>query len=160
MGSNSEINGGRENGSTSGIPIALCGKQPSMAAAFVEGMAPEYDVVHVCHNAPIALSELPALFNGEFPCPASGKGSNFNNADPRVPKAIFVGGGFTQYELNQIRKNEDICSVPMIFPDPQTRPTGNVPPPMDRIVARVKARLGELRIGKDDTDTLAKLYDL
>ncbi|KXT14312.1 hypothetical protein AC579_8409 [Pseudocercospora musae] len=44
MGSNSEINGGRANHTSSGIPIALCEKQPLMAAAFVQGMVPEYGV--------------------------------------------------------------------------------------------------------------------
>lgn len=82
------------------------------------------------------------------------------NANPQVPRAIFVGGGFTQYELNQIRTNQDICSVPMIFPSAKERPTGNVAPPMDCIVAAVKARLAEIGVVLGGFETEAKLYDL
>lgn len=55
-------------------------------------------VVHVINNAPVGKSELVPLLKGEILIPVSGLGSNMNNPEPRIPKAIFIGGGEYQSE--------------------------------------------------------------
>ena len=94
----------RKIGKMAPIPIALCGKHPDMAQDFITRMLPEYEVVHVCHSAPVAISELRALLRNERTEPSSGLGSNCKSLGPiKVPKAIFIGGGFAPSEVDDMK---------------------------------------------------------
>ncbi|KAK4499205.1 hypothetical protein PRZ48_009718 [Zasmidium cellare] len=134
------------------IPIVLCGKHPDMCDNFIRGMLPEYEVVHVCHNAPVAKSELPALLKGERTEPCSGKGSNTKTRSPKIPKAIFVGGGFSETELEEMRAVDVLRTVPWMYPPANRRPKTNGPPPMEMIIARAKEAFVEHGFveGKED----------
>ncbi|CAK4032739.1 Hypothetical predicted protein [Lecanosticta acicola] len=132
------------------VPIALCGKHADMADAFISGMLPEFEVVHVCHSAPVAISELRALLRGERTEPASGRGTNFKTAEAaKAPKAIFVGGGFAPSELDEMRSVEELQRVPWLYPSAARRAAGEqargnlAPPPMDIILGRAKGAMKE-----------------
>lgn len=102
----------------------------------------------------MALYEIVPLLMGQSLQPCSGQGSNARSKEAKIPKAIFVGGGFAEYELQQMRLNEVIRSVPMLYPPPGKRPEGqtNEPPPIDKIVARTKEAFAkhDLVEGKED----------
>ena len=94
-------------------------------------------VVHVINSSPVGVSEFVPLLNGEYTIPVSGLGSNFNNPSPRVPKAIFIGGGFSETEIKEMYKVKSLQQVPWLYP-PAGRANGTVVPPTEVIVARVK----------------------
>ena len=75
---------------------------------------------------------------GQITIPASGLGSNFNNPDPRIPKAIFIGGGFSQYEIDAMYNNTAVQGVPWLYPPTASRENGTIVPPTEVIVATVK----------------------
>lgn len=125
-----------------------------MAKPFVEQMLPEYDgsstslplpdyaltviqVVHVVHTVLAAKSEFPSLLSGSKPIlPTSSLlGSNTANfGTPRIPQAIYVGGGFSTSEVEDMRQVEELKRVPWLVAVPR----GKVPPKMDVIVERCK----------------------
>ena len=142
------------------IPIALCGKDPATCDGFLRGMLPEYDgkpidaavlnniltqwiVVHVCHNAETAMSELPKLFVDSSIKPASGKGSNVGRDESKVPKVIVVGGGFTEAEFEEMRSFKILREVPWMYPPASTRARGKGPPPSKLVVAQVRKSLAD-----------------
>ncbi|SMR55464.1 unnamed protein product [Zymoseptoria tritici ST99CH_1A5] len=131
------------NAPSSAIPIAVGGKDPEIAKAVIALMLPEYDVVHVVHNAPVALSELIPLLAGENTIPASMLGSNSKSAMPQVPKAIFVGGGFSESEIISMYNGTSLQMVPWVYPLTQKRVEGTIPPTPEIIVARVKQVFAE-----------------
>ena len=94
-------------------------------------------VVHVIHSAPIGKSEFVPLLAGESTIPVSGLGSNFNNPNPQVPKAIFIGGGFAASEIEEMYQVPALQAVPWVYP-PAGRANGTVPPPTNFIVERLK----------------------
>lgn len=100
-------------------------------------------MVHVCHNAPIAKSELPPLLKGKRIEPASGKGSNTKTSEPKIPEAIFVGGGFSETELEEMRAVDVLRTVPWMYPSAHKRPKTTGPPPIEMIVARAKEAFAE-----------------
>ncbi|CZT25513.1 uncharacterized protein RCC_11246 [Ramularia collo-cygni] len=125
------------------IPIALGGKHPDTAKAFIRLMLPEYDVVHVVHNSPVGVSELVPLLAGEETIPASGLGSNSNTSTPQAPKAIFVGGGFSQSEIAEMYNGTSLQTIPWIYPLASERVNGTIPPRVEMIAARVKQVFAE-----------------
>lgn len=106
----------------------------------------------MCHNAPVAISELVPLLKGERLEPCSGKGTNTKTSDPKIPKAIFVGGGFSDTELQEMRAVEILRTVPWMYPPAHKRPKTTGPPPMEMIIARVKEAFAEHGFieGKED----------
>jgi hypothetical protein len=48
--------------------------------------------------------------------PLSGVGSNNDNPNPKIPKAIFVGGGFSDEELAQMMGKEEARELPWVCP--------------------------------------------
>ncbi|EGP85748.1 uncharacterized protein MYCGRDRAFT_94597 [Zymoseptoria tritici IPO323] len=121
------------NAPSSAIPIAVGGKDPEIAKAVIALMLPEYD----------ALSELIPLLAGENTIPASMLGSNSKSAMPQVPKAIFVGGGFSESEIISMYNGTSLQMVPWVYPLTQKRVEGTIPPTPEMIVARVKQVFAE-----------------
>ncbi|KAK5170457.1 uncharacterized protein LTR77_005045 [Saxophila tyrrhenica] len=120
------------------VPIAIGGKEASISEEFIELMKPDYDVVHVINSAPVGKSEFIPLLKGEYTIPVTMLGSNFNNPNPKVPKAIFIGGGFAQSEIDEMYNVCSLQVVPWVYP-PAGRSNGTVVPPTSFIAERVKA---------------------
>ncbi|EME43769.1 hypothetical protein DOTSEDRAFT_151270, partial [Dothistroma septosporum NZE10] len=123
------------------IPIALCGKDPATCRGLVQGMLPEYDVVHICHNAEAAVAELPKLFANHATKPTADTCSNMERSRARTPKAILVGGGFTDAEFEEMRKEPIVRTVPWMYPPASVRARGKGPPPVGLIVAQARRTL-------------------
>lgn len=148
---------GADNATTyAPVPIGLGGKEPAVAKEFIRLMLPEYDgkqaspisdqipaliqpVVHVIHSSPNGKSEFLPLLTGEETIPVSGLGSNVANGIPQVPRAIFIGGGFSPSEINEMYGSSiAMQDVPWVYPTARKRDNGTVIPPVSAIVARVK----------------------
>ncbi|KXS97039.1 hypothetical protein AC578_2858 [Pseudocercospora eumusae] len=131
--------GPTSSNATAPVPIALGGKEADISEDFIRLMLPEYDVVHVVNSAPNGIYEFPPLVTGEYSIPVSGLGSNVNSPSPKVPKAIFVGGGFSQWEINKMYYTyAEVQAVPWLYPPTTARANGTVIPSTEVIVARVK----------------------
>ncbi|KAM0712521.1 hypothetical protein Q7P37_011618 [Cladosporium fusiforme] len=102
------------------IPVALCGKNPNMAASFANhsAMGPEYHVVHVFHTPLAVQTELPPLLLGKNIKPSSNLGSNATSNQAEAPKAIIVGAGFSRQELDVMRMLEGCETLPWLYPSP------------------------------------------
>lgn len=74
-------------------------------------------VVHVCHSLEAAISEIPPLLRGEPIRPGSKLGSNMDSGKIAVPKAIVVGKGFSDEEMETLRDKVPAGSVPWLLPD-------------------------------------------
>ncbi|KAK5009946.1 hypothetical protein LTR39_004824 [Cryomyces antarcticus] len=102
----------------SSVPVLLCGKSPMLAQGFMSALSSTYDVVHVCHDTSSARREIPALLAGESIQPSSGLGSNANSdSKHRAPRAIIVGKGFSEDEVETMRGYEGADKVPWLVPD-------------------------------------------
>lgn len=100
-------------------------------------------MVHVINNAPVGKSEFVPLIKGEILIPVSGLGSNMNNPNPRIPKAIFIGGGFSQSEIDEMYSVKSLQTVPWLYPPTASRENGTIVPPTEAIVGRVKQVFAE-----------------
>ena len=119
--------GGNER--TGQIPIAMCGKMPHLAASFS------------------------TLMRGEkISSPQSSVGSNISQdrTSPEIPKAIFVGAGFTEEELQEMRLTPEGSNIPWLAPHPNRKDEaqkreqdGSPMSMMEMIVSRVKRCLRE-----------------
>lgn len=67
-------------------------------------------------------------------------GTNADSSASTRPKAMFVGGGFSDAELHEMMEVSEARSIPFVAPDPDRQ--SEVPQgqgfPMDHIVSRVK----------------------
>ncbi|KAK3675845.1 hypothetical protein LTR78_004486 [Recurvomyces mirabilis] len=132
------------------IPIALCGKSSSMASSFAPTMLPEYEIVHHFQSLEAVQKELTHLLRGESFTPTSDLGADDNEAKnahtagpPRKPRAVMLGAGFNQEELDEMLKVEGADQVSWLFPD-ALKSVGNVmtgPFFMTVLAKRVKACL-------------------
>ncbi|KAK4550391.1 hypothetical protein LTR36_003358 [Oleoguttula mirabilis] len=126
------------------VPIALCGKSSSMAGSFVDSMLPEYEIVHHFQDTAAVHKDLPPLLRGERATPSSNAGSNSNADQPtKIPKAVVVGAGFSEAELDEMRTTEGAQSLPWLYPDPLKSAASMLTGPflMKVIVKRVKGCL-------------------
>ncbi|KAJ9622759.1 hypothetical protein H2203_006410 [Taxawa tesnikishii (nom. ined.)] len=106
------------------VPLVLCGKNPSLATSFVDALNnTEYDVIHVCHDLQTAKSEIPALLRGQpVPNPSSHLSKLPNKDNPIVPKAVVIGKGFSEEEMDDIiatgrREEKEGSGVLWLKPD-------------------------------------------
>ncbi|KAK0345602.1 hypothetical protein LTR91_005588 [Friedmanniomyces endolithicus] len=128
------------------IPIALCGKSSGMAGSFAKSMLPEYEVIHHFPSTSAAHAELSPLLRGEIFTPQSSVGTDSHRPHtdkPRIPRAIMVGAGFSESELDEMRQIEGAESVPWLYPDPLKSAASALSGPflMMVIVRRVKGCL-------------------
>ncbi|KAK3066207.1 hypothetical protein LTR53_017539 [Teratosphaeriaceae sp. CCFEE 6253] len=116
-----------------------------MAGSFAKSMLPEYEVVHHFPSTAAARKELPPLLRGEPFTPESDVGADAHQSDsrPRIPRAIMVGAGFSEAELDDMRAIEGGMSVPWLYPDPLKSAVSTLSGPflMTVICKRVKACL-------------------
>ncbi|RMX89504.1 hypothetical protein D0869_00824 [Hortaea werneckii] len=140
------------------IPIGLCGKSSGMASAFSRKLLPEYQivslkVVHHFQSTAEVHKQLPALLKGEPIKPASGVGTNADNPSTQIPLAMVVGKGFSESELEEMRKLEGADTLPWLYPDPLKSMASTLSGPflLDAIAKRTKACLGAHGVaeGKD-----------
>jgi len=80
---------------------------------------------------------------GEKVKPDSGVGSNADSAETKIPQAMFVGAGFSESELDDMRKIEGAHDLPWLYPDPVKSALSTLSGPflMKVIVKRVKSCL-------------------
>lgn len=97
-------------------------------------------VVHVSPSAEAAVSDLPAIFQGQTPPTGGFEGVSTRNYSKK-PAGVFLGAGFDDDEIAEIRK---VCDGKSCIP--WMRADMNVPrPPLDEpgyaenMVDRVKA---------------------
>ncbi|EMC94947.1 hypothetical protein BAUCODRAFT_25094 [Baudoinia panamericana UAMH 10762] len=135
------------------IPIALCGKSSSMATSFSDSMMPEYKVVHHFQSTGAVHKELPLLMSGKPFTPESDVGYESDAEKRRIPRAVMVGAGFSEAELEDMRKVEGAEKLPWLFPDALKTAASTLSGPflMDVIVRRVKGclRYNGLEEGKE-----------
>lgn len=103
------------------IPIAMCGKVTPHAIAFTKMMEPEYEIVFRFESVSEYFSSIEPLLSGRPVNPISGVGSNTDNPNPKIPLAIFVGGGFAPEEMEQMRGREEANQLPWITPSQEGR---------------------------------------
>lgn len=99
-------------------------------------------VIHHFSSTASVHRELPALLKGTKVAPESDVGSN-SESGAAVPRAVVVGAGFSEAELDDMRKIEGGNQVPWLYPDPVKSAASMVTGPflMTVIVKRVKACL-------------------
>ncbi|KAK0875995.1 hypothetical protein LTR87_010148 [Friedmanniomyces endolithicus] len=114
-----------------------------MAGSFAKSMLPEYEVVHHFPSTSAAHAELLPLLRGEPFTPHSSVGTDSHTDKPRIPRAIMVGAGFSESELDEMRKIEGAESIPWQYPDPLKSAASALSGPflMMVIVRRVKGCL-------------------
>lgn len=83
-------------------------------------------VVHVCHSLEAGLREIPALMRGEEIKPESEMGSNATPGQHAFPKAVVVGKGFSDEEVEKLRTGEGAQSIPWLVPDDQKMTWGRI----------------------------------
>ena len=79
------------------------GAPPLQRAKATDPRARRASVIHVCHDAPTALREIPPLLAGESTAPASGLGSRATATHTATttspPLAVVIGKGFSEAEM-------------------------------------------------------------
>lgn len=103
------------------IPLAMCGKVTPHAQSFAQHMLPEYEIVFRFSSVDEYRSSISALMRGEPVNPSTGIGTNTDNPNPRIPVAMFVGGGFSAEELQDMMSAPEAKSLPWINPGEQGR---------------------------------------
>ncbi|KAK5174291.1 uncharacterized protein LTR77_001371 [Saxophila tyrrhenica] len=103
------------------IPIAMAGKIIPHAHAFSKLMLPEYEIIFRFQSAPEFHSSFPFLMKGTPVNPESQIGTNTDNPNPKIPAAIFVGGGFSDDELESMRAVPEAKMLPWVSPSQSTR---------------------------------------
>jgi hypothetical protein len=113
-------------------------------------------VVHHFQSTESARKELPPLLRGEAFTPESDVGTDAKSDKPRIPRAIMVGAGFSESELDDMRKIEGARNVPWLYPDPLKSAASTLSGPflMTVIVKRVKSCLKSNGVveGNEDND--------
>ncbi|KAJ9150748.1 hypothetical protein NKR23_g3531 [Pleurostoma richardsiae] len=118
------------------IPVAAYGRNAQVTEAIRAKLLPDFDIVHSCLDLSAAEAELPLLCAGELDTTAvSGLGSNaaLPVTDRKVPKAILLGGGIPDEEVERLSElikakapninlvrvtKEDVLSAGASGPDP------------------------------------------
>jgi len=114
-----------------------------MATPTVRVPAKIQAVVHHFQSISAARKELPPLLRGEAFTPESDVGTDAQSDKPKIPRAIMVGAGFSESELDDMRKIEGAQGVPWLYPDPLKSAASTLSGPflMTVIVKRVKSCL-------------------
>lgn len=103
------------------IPVAMAGKIHPHALSFTRLMAPDYEIIFRFQSAEEFHSSISSLMNGTPVNPLSGIGSNHNNPNPKIPAAIFVGGGFSDDELSGMMSVPEAKLLPWLSPGDECR---------------------------------------
>ncbi|KAK0725032.1 hypothetical protein B0H67DRAFT_569347 [Lasiosphaeris hirsuta] len=84
-----------------GIPIASYGANPEVGIAIRDGLAPEYEIVHVSLDLAAALVELPKLAAGDLSVETT-RGTN-STGDKQKPVAFIFAGSLPADEVAQVK---------------------------------------------------------
>ncbi|KAK3940905.1 hypothetical protein QBC46DRAFT_384098 [Diplogelasinospora grovesii] len=93
--------------SSSPIPIATYGKNSQITQGLRERLLPQYEMAHICVSYEAALHEFPAVCAGDLETEqSSGLGSNAElpPAERKVPRAVILGGGVPEHEVQAVRQ--------------------------------------------------------
>ncbi|KAK1633418.1 hypothetical protein BDP81DRAFT_397306 [Colletotrichum phormii] len=143
---------GHEPGeSSSPIPIILCGKTEEIGRGVIEGLKPEYEVIHFITSPASGAVIIPALLASKTTTlpqhPDTSTIGSGNYASP--PRAVVLGGAFDEEAVKMLQKavaEQGTASRKI----PWLRHDGSkaAPPPGPEygkaMVARVRERLGLL----------------
>ncbi|CAM1507720.1 Fc.00g045680.m01.CDS01 [Cosmosporella sp. VM-42] len=78
--------------STTPIPIILCGKTEQIGKRVIEGLKPEYEVVHFILTPEAGAKEIPEILQGRTP---AGAGSTIGSGNfSSGVRAIVTGGAY------------------------------------------------------------------
>ncbi|WYZ36758.1 hypothetical protein EsH8_II_000264 [Colletotrichum jinshuiense] len=141
--------------STTPIPIVLCGKAERIGRGVIEGLKPEYEVVHFITTAPSGAAIIPALLTGQAP-PSHPETSSIGSGNYTVvPRAVVLGSAFDDAAVEVLRgavaNAQGARKVPWLRHD-LSKPSPPIGPEYGKVVlARAKEALGKLeREGKLD----------
>ncbi|KAI5456010.1 hypothetical protein BGZ63DRAFT_367878 [Mariannaea sp. PMI_226] len=134
-------------------PIVVCGRSEVIGGAVIEGLKPDYEVVHFIISPEAGVEELPQVLQGKLPdSRASSIGSG--NLSNRV-KAVVFGGAYDDDMISSIREAASkVAKVAWVKQD-KTKATPPLGPEYGKaMVSRVRASLEELQAsGKlDDSE--------
>ncbi|RDL36462.1 Uncharacterized protein BP5553_05814 [Venustampulla echinocandica] len=105
------------------LPVILCGKTTKIAVGVISALKPEMDVVHLCLTPEAGKIEIPAILKQEPVTTDVELGSkNYET----IPKAIIVGGGYNDEDLDVLRRSCQTAKTPLV---PWLRPDLNKPTP-------------------------------
>ncbi|KAL2880480.1 hypothetical protein SGCOL_004200 [Colletotrichum sp. CLE4] len=144
---------GHEPGESSGpIPIILCGKTEEIGRGVIEGLKPDYEVIHFITSSASGAVIIPALLTSKTttPPPQHPDTSTIGSGNyASSPRAVVLGGAFDEEAIKMLQKavaEQGTASRKI----PWLRHDGSkaAPPPGPEygkaMVARVREKLGLL----------------
>jgi len=142
------------------VPIVLCAGSPAIASVVINGLKPEYDVIHLILSTSAEVADIPALLRGEAPPnqnenPEEGEKIASNDYS-KPPQAIVAGGGYDAAAVEEMRAAcKGLKGVPWLRAD-VTKPAPPLGPEYGKMmVKRTKDCLNELVAnGKMDVDEI------
>ncbi|KXH60045.1 hypothetical protein CSAL01_05506 [Colletotrichum salicis] len=143
---------GHEAGESSGpIPIILCGKTEEIGRGVIEGLKPEYEVIHFITSPASGAVIIPALLTSKTTTlpqhPDTSTIGSGNYASP--PRAVVLGGAFDEEAVKMLQKavvEQGTASrkIPWLRHDESKAAPPPGPEYGKAMVARVREKLGLL----------------
>ncbi|RMZ88297.1 hypothetical protein DV736_g4483, partial [Chaetothyriales sp. CBS 134916] len=145
------------------LPIVLCATNPHHFTYVIDQIKPSVEVLAVFTSVSTATTELPLLLSGHPALPSSGYGSLSQQSiePPSMPRAIVVGGGFSDDDYSRIKQaaelslpqallNDEVTGsgggegegITWFRPNPSNRAWTGLPK-REELAARMKAALGK-----------------
>ncbi|KXH36746.1 hypothetical protein CSIM01_03140 [Colletotrichum simmondsii] len=150
--------GGDHEDSSGPIPIILCGKTEAIGRGVIEGLKPEYEVIHFVTTPASGALIIPALLTSSPPPqhPDTSTIGSGNYASP--PRAIVLGGAFDEEAVKSLQNavvEQGAAAASRKVPWLRHDGSKAAPPPGPEygkaMVARVREKLGLLEVeGKLD----------
>ncbi|TEA13767.1 hypothetical protein C8034_v004356 [Colletotrichum sidae] len=132
----------------SAIPIILCGKTEKIGRGVIEGLKPEYEVVHFITTVSSGEVILPALLTGQTP-PSHADSSSIGSGNyAAAAQAIVLGAAFDEPATAALKKavsqTQGARSVPWLRHD-ASKPSPPIGPEYGKmVIARVKETMARL----------------
>ncbi|KAF9878940.1 hypothetical protein CkaCkLH20_03840 [Colletotrichum karsti] len=137
------------------IPVICCGKTEQIGRGVIEGLKPEYEVIHFITTPASGAAIIPAILAGQTPPPTHADSSAIGSGNyAAAPRAIILGSAFDDDALATIKKGvadaaakaggPEMRKVPWVRND-TSKPAPPIGPEYGRaVVARCKEALGRL----------------
>ncbi|EXF80551.1 hypothetical protein CFIO01_04258 [Colletotrichum fioriniae PJ7] len=131
------------------IPIILCGKTEAIGRGVIEGLKPEYEVIHFITSPASGAIIIPALLTSSPPPQHPDTSSIGSGKYTSPPRAIILGGAFDEEAVKSLQ-NAVVKQGTASRKVPWLRHDGNkaAPPPGPEygkaMVVRVREKLGLL----------------
>ncbi|KAF7556393.1 hypothetical protein G7Z17_g1438 [Cylindrodendrum hubeiense] len=146
---------------TNPTPIILCGKTEQIGRGVIEGLKPEYEVVHFVLTPEAGVKEIPQVLQGKLP---DVKSSDIGSGNlTHGVKAVVLGGAYEDEGITVMRDAvSSIAEIAWVRQD-TTQPTPPLGPEYGKaMVARVKEALGKLeasgQLGENSPEFCAKTF--